>query len=201
MREKLRKAGFSEEQVQVIEGLVPKTDTAKDDALHQELSKLKETVAQRDAQIASLKTFEGDAQKLKEEVETLQKKNAEESDKYRKELLASQKHFAVKQALLSSERKPHDIDMAMSLFDLDRVSIDEKGNVIGIKEQQEKLLESKGFLFTQPEAKTAPVIKGFNVHPQSNNTPPSHGVTQAGGGIGKSVAMRHLQLSGIKPAE
>lgn len=201
MKDKLLQAGLSEEQAGAVMGLFQSDGHGKGDSSGLELSKLKEALAQRDAQIASLKSFEGDAKALKAQVEALQKKNAEDGERFAGELLDAQKRFAVKQALFSGERKPHDIDLAMSQFDFGRISIDDKGHAIGIKEQYEGLLQSKGFLFSDAggEVVSAPIIQGLNVHPKSNELMIKPGTPETGS-IGESIAKRSLLLSGQLPA-
>lgn len=201
MKEQLLKLGLSEEHAKAVLELISKGADPKSDAQALEITKLKEAVSQRDAQIASLKSFEGSANTLKEQVESLQKQNAEDAKRYKAELLEEQKRFAVKQALLSGDRKPHDVDLAMAQFDLTSISIDEKGKAIGIKEQQEQLLAKKAFLFAEAknDASAAPIIQGLNVHPKSNEAAKTGAATQDFSSIGKSVAARSLSLLGVSP--
>ncbi|MGI5829786.1 MAG: phage scaffolding protein [Bradymonadia bacterium] len=200
-KEQLLKLGLSEEHAKAVLQLLSNGADPKNDAQALEITKLKEAVAQRDAQIASLKSFEGDAKTLKEQVENLQKKNAEEAKRYKDELLVEQKRFAVKQALLSGDRKPHDVDLAVAQFDLASISIDENGKAIGVKEQQEQLLAKKAFLFAEAksDASAAPIIQGLNVHPKSNEAVKTGAATQDFSSIGKSVAARSLSLLGVAP--
>lgn len=201
MKEQLLKLGLSEEHAKAVLELISKGADPKRDAQALEITKLKEAVSQRDAQIASLKSFEGSANTLKEQVESLQKQNAEDAKRYKAELLEEQKRFAVKQALLSGDRKPHDVDLAMAQFDLTSISIDEKGKAIGIKEQQEQLLAKKAFLFADAKAKGQedPIIKGLNLHPKSNEAAPKSNEASDFSSIGKSVAARSLSLLGVSP--
>lgn len=186
-KEDLEKLKLSAEQIEQVLGL------SQADGL--ELKQAKDAVAERDSQIGKLKGLEGDATKFKEQVELLQKANKEAADKHKSELSTERKRFAVKQHLLAGKSKPHDVDLALSQFNLEQISLSENGQVLGVKEQADRLVTEKPFLFAaEPKGQT---VVGMRVHPKStdaqdgsSSTEPTHG------SFGASIAAKTLALSG-----
>lgn len=192
-KEDLEKLKLSAEQIEQVLGL------AKADEL--ELKQAKDAVAERDSQIGKLKGLEGDATKFKEQVELLQKANKEAAEKHKTELSTERKRFAVKQHLLAGKSKPHDVDLALSQFNLEQISIADNGQVLGVKEQADKLLTDKPFLFVAEPKGQSQTVVGMRVHPKSvegqdgkTTTEPTHGA------FGASIAAKAMALSG-KPTK
>ena len=72
---------------------------------------------------------------------------------------------AVRLALLSREHRPHDAEIVASLIDLDKIEIDERGNIKrGLDKQLEALEEKRPFLLNQG-AKTPTGAKPFAPNP------------------------------------
>ena len=108
-KDELIKLGLSPEQAASVMQLAkPYMDAqSRLDAANQELTQARATNAERDKQIDGLKTANSDSKALQKQIAELQAANAEAESKYKAELLASRKSYAVKQALLEAEQKPH----------------------------------------------------------------------------------------------
>lgn len=146
---------------------IPKT---RFDEVNKALKQSKSDIADRDTQIASLKTFEGDNESLKAKVSELQAKNEEAAAKYAHEMDTMRKTTAIR-GLLSDAQ---DIDMVIGLLDLNSITVDASGRMIGAKEQIDGLRERKPFLFRGSQSPTigdgakpgeghAPSVKAVNM--------------------------------------
>jgi small-conductance mechanosensitive channel len=189
-KEDLEKLKLTPEQVEQVLGL------SKADEL--ELKQAKDAVAERDSQIGKLKGLEGDATKFKEQVELLQRANKEAAEKHKAELTTERKRFAVKQHLLAGKRKPHDVDLTLSQFDLEQISLADNGHVLGVKEQADKLTADKPFLFADEQQ--GQTVVGMRVHPKSaEGADKGQPNNPQGGSFGASIAAKALALSGHSP--
>lgn len=202
-KDELIKLGLSSEQaVAVLELLKPSLGAmSKLDAVNDELEKARETIAERNNQIDGLKSAQGDANTLRKQIALLQEQNAAAENKYKAELLASRKSYAVRQALLEAEQKPQNVKIVMEQLDLDKVFIDDNGNLTGFQEQQARLVKEAPYLFKSEQAQ--PQVKnGFSVHGASeqqsqtisNENNKKH---VAGAEFGRKLAAVTLQSQGI----
>ena len=124
------------------------------DDVNHELKTTKESLADRDKQIAELKKFEGDAQALQDKIKQLEDDNKKKDTEYQSKMAFESKKNAVRMALLEDENgKPHDTDMVLGLFNLDNIITDATtGKIVsGFKEQNESIRKEKAFLFGQKE--------------------------------------------------
>ena len=163
-KEQLIALGVSDDLAQKVLSAFESSASLKD----KEIESLKKLLQGREEQITSLKSFEGDAKKFKSELETLQKSHEESVAKHQSDLMNYRKQSAVRRALVCAEHKPHNEDVAYERFDLSRVTIDDRDNVIGFKEQYDDIVARFPFLFKKNTTKE-PTIQGFNVHPASND--------------------------------
>jgi hypothetical protein len=205
-KEQLLAAGFTEEQATNILKLHKEAIDGNYVPIHRfnevntELKTARTSLAERDKQIEGLKKFEGTAAELQAKIKELEDANKAADEKYKQELAAERKRNAVKLSLLDdAEGKPHDVEMVMSLFDLDTIEVDESGKIIkGFKEQCEAIRKDKAFLF---ESKTE---SGKPAGWKPAGTPPADG--DKGGqpadpsvSFGKSLAQIKLGMMGIQP--
>lgn len=200
-KEELIKIGLSPEQAAaVIQLAKPLADAqARLDAVNQELVQAKATISERDKQIDGLKTANSDSKALQKQIAELQAANTEAENKYKAELLASRKSYAVKQALLEAEQKPQNVKIVMDQIDMDKVFIDDNGNLTGFQEQQSRLLKDAPYLF-KTESSQPQVKNGFNVHgagaqPQPNTNEQKPGIANAE--FGRKLAAITLQSQGL----
>ena len=205
-KEKLIAAGLNEEQVtsvlklhkEVLDGnYVP---IHRFNEVNSELKTTRISLADRDKQIEDLKKFEGTAAELQDKVKKLEEANKVADEKHKQELAAERKRNAVKLSLLDdAEGKPHDVEMVMSLFDLDAIEVDESGKITkGFKEQHETIRKDKAFLFASKTDSSKPA--GW----KPAGTPPADGdkggqSTDPSVSFGKSLAQIKLGMMGVQP--
>lgn len=198
-KDELIKLGLSAEQAaSVIQLAKPYIEAqSRLDAINQELTQAKNTIAERDKQIDGLKTANSDSKALQKQIAELQAKNVEAEIKYKAELQASRKSYAVKQALLEAEQKPQNVKIVMDQFDMDKVFIDDNGNLTGFQEQQARLLKDAPYLF---KTESAQPKNGFTVHgagalPQSPQNEQKPAIANAD--FGRKLAAITLQSQGL----
>ena len=133
-----------------------------------ELSTLKAQVTEREGQITELKKFKGSQEELQKKIADLESENKTKSVEFEKKLSTERKKNAVRSALLSDPAgKPFDADLVIQMVDLEKVSVDENGKIVGgFKEQVETVRKDKAFLFAKPG-------EAFDPH----GAPPRDGVT------------------------
>lgn len=135
-----------------------------------ELTKLKAQVTERDGQITELKKFKGSQEELQKKIEELENENKVKSAEFEKALLIERKNNAIRSSLISDPLgKPHDVDLVIGMVDIDKVSVDENGKIVGgFKEQLDTIKKEKAFLFQKAE-KFSPSGK-----PPANGGNPNH---------------------------
>ena len=203
-KEKLKALGIDEAHAEQVLKLF-----ADDDAKRQEDAKaaalereqLRESVKNYEAQLASLKQGNGDAEALKVQIAQLEADNKAKAGEYQKSLEAQRVQAAVRLALLSREHRPHDAEIVAGLIDLERIELDERGNIKrGLDKQLEALEEKRPFLFDQG-TKTPTGAKPFVPNPASNPEEKK----QEKKSIGKELAQRavaaKLRAKGITKKE
>lgn len=152
-KEALTAIGLSEEQAdKVVQAhadsingkFIPKS---RFDEVNEQLKDVRGQVTERDAQIASLKKFQGSADELKAKVTELQQANAKATEEYESKLATVQKTYAVRSAIGTDAQDP---DLLLKLIDLDSVSATSDGKVVGVKEQVDALRKDRPYLFKTP---------------------------------------------------
>lgn len=152
-KEKLKELGIDDEKANKVLELY-KADEAKEreaqKAAMLETEHLKESVKNYEEQLNTLKQTSGDSEALKAQIAKLEEENKAKAGEYQKSLDAQRTQTAVRLALLSREHRPHDAEIVASLIDLDKIEIDEKGNIKkGLDKQLEDIEEKRPFLFQQ----------------------------------------------------
>ena len=200
-KDELIKLGLSPEQAaSVLQIAKPYLDAqSRLDAVSQELAQARTTIAERDKQIDSLKSIDGESRSLKKQIEQLQAQNIEAENKYKAELLASRKSYAVKQALMEAEQKPQNMKIVMDQIDMDKVFIDDNGNLTGFQEQQSRLLKDAPYLFkteiAQPQVKNGFTVHGAGAQLQSIQNEQKPAIANAD--FGRRLAAITLQSQGL----
>lgn len=204
-KEQLLEAGLTEAQAnevlklhkQSIDGqFVPKH---RFDEVNNELKTTREQLADRDKQIDGLKKFQGDSEQLAERIKELEKANADKDSQHKEVLLAERKRNAVKLELMGDDSgKPHDVDMVMGLFDLDKVVFDEATGKItdGYTDQLAAIRQDKAFLFSSKPAGTPQGWKPKGSKPQDGDGVPPVETSEL---YGSSLAQTKLAMMGITP--
>lgn len=205
-KDELTAIGLTDEQVTAVLNLYkPAADAvSKLDAANEELKRAQATIVERNQQLDGLKTANAESKTLKQQIEQLQAQNKDAEDRYKAELLASKKSFAVRQALLEAEQKPQNVKIVMDQLDLDKVSLDEAGNLTGLYEQQARLLKEAPYLFkteqSQPKAQNGFAVHGAGAQPEQPAQPNAKpGVATAE--FGRKLAAVTLQSQGLKLQE
>lgn len=161
-KEELVKLGLTEEDAEKVakaseeelKGYIPKT---RFDEVNEAKKHAEESVKERDKQIEGLKASAGDADKLKQQIEDLQKANKEKDSVHATEIKKLKLDNAVDSALNAAKAK--NLKAVRALLDLDKAELAEDGTVKGLAEQIEKLskADDSKFLF---ESSTKPKMKG-----------------------------------------
>lgn len=204
-KEQLLAAGFSEAQVTSILDMYKKSldgqfvPKHRFDEINSELKDVKQQLTDRDGQIQGLKKFEGDSQALKDKIKELETANKQKDEEYKATLALEKKKNALRLALLEDGNgKPHDADMVMGLFDLNKIVFDESTGKItdGYTNQSELIRKEKGFLF---EVKQEPGKNGWKpkgTEPKDGDNNSNTGTLEA---YGRSLAAVKLGMMGINP--
>ena len=204
-KEKLKALGLDDGKADEVLKLFG-ADEAKrqeaDKAAALEREQLKESVKNYEAQLATLKTNSGDAEALRAQIAQLEADNKAKAGEYQKSLEAQRVQAAVRLALLSREHRPHDAEIVAGLIDLDKIEIDERGNIKrGLDKQLEALEEKRPFLFDQG-TKTPTGAKPFAPNPAGK---PEEKKQEEKKSIGKELARRavaaKLRAKGIAKKE
>lgn len=119
---------------------------------------LKQTVSDRDKQLETLKKSSGDSEELKKQIEDLQQQNETNKAAYEKEMAKLRLDNAVEAALAAAGAK--NVKAVRSLFDAEKLKLDDDGKVDGLEEQISAVKKSDPYMFAEKEA-PAPVLRGF----------------------------------------
>lgn len=123
---------------------------------------LEEDIKTRDKQLKELKDNAKDSEELKTKITELQEANNVAKTEYEKKITKQQKDFAVSEALRAVGAKNN--KAVMGLLDLDVIKLDGK-DLLGLKEQLDKLKESDSYLFGEDGSG----VGGREAHPPSKN--------------------------------
>lgn len=145
--ENLTKLGLNDEQIKTIF-----VERGKEMAKYNDYEEIKQKYKEQGEQLNELQKMEPD--KLKEQVEVLTKNHKEQL----KEIESKHKENIKKMAIKMNLNDVYDPDITMGLLDLNKIDIDENGNVkIGLNEQLENIRKEKSFLFKNDNTK----VKGI----------------------------------------
>lgn len=142
---------------------------------------LKDQLSQRDNQLKDLKKNAGDNEELKSQLEKALADNKEQAKNFNAQLAGVKKNNAISNALRDSGAK--NAKAVAALMDLDKVSLDDNGNLIGLSDQLKSIKKSDGYLFQQEEPKPKPAP---HIVPSGN---PSGG-NSANGSLVEKIAQR-----------
>lgn len=185
-REELKELGLTDEQVEgvmvshgkTVQSLNTQLATTKSD-----VDKLQEQLNERDADIQELSKQTGNQAELQEQISTLQAKYEEAQTENQKSKLV----HAIDLALVN---EVHDADIVRGQLNMESLSIDEKGNIVGLDEQVKGLKDSKAFLFKNVEPAGDNKKGNFFGSPPATNNSTSPKNVSLGTMIGKKVASK-----------
>lgn len=144
-------------------------EAAKSDyeTLKQQLEAQAAQMAERDAQLETLKKSVGDNEALTKQIADLQAENTAAKEKYESDMKELKIITAIKLAVGESAQ---DADLVAGLFDKSKLILSEDGKVTGLEEQLKSLKKEKAFLFKeekpqQPQLKGGKPVEGSGVPP------------------------------------
>ena len=160
-RDFLEKQGLNAEQVKAVMAQAGKeTNALRDDydrklaSLNDQVDGYKSQISDRDKQIKTLGSQAKDNEELKAKVAEFEKANKEKDKEWSSKLASQKKEFAISTAL--SKAGALENKAVLPFIDTDKVSLDEKGNLIGFQEQVDAAKQDYGFLFKQDKPKEEP---------------------------------------------
>lgn len=190
-KEKLKEIGIDDDKIDKVMELLS-ADSAKGlealKAAQLESEQLRESVKSYETQLQTLKKTSGDSEALKTQIAKLEEENRARAGEYQKSLQAQRTQAAVRLALMSRDHRPHDAEIVAGLLDLDKIEIDENGNICrGLDRQLEALEEKRPFLFDT--GKKAPIgAKPYAPNPAQKS--PENGKAESKKSIGQELARR-----------
>lgn len=170
-REFLVKQGLNDDQVKAVMSQYGKDVTelkaqaTKVDTYQSQVNDLKSQISDRDKQLKDLNKQAGDNDALKSKIAELEDNNKQATKDYEAKLAKQNKNFTISRAL--SKAGAIENKAVLPYIDLDKVSVDKNGNVLGFDDQLEAVKKNQSFLFKQEklaEPKPAPrfVASGNN---------------------------------------
>lgn len=137
-----------------------------------EKEKLESDIAERNAQLETLKESAGSVDDLKAQIAKLQSDNAAKDKAHKAEMDAFKIDTAVDKAIAGAKGK--NIKAIKALLNMAEIKLDKDGNVVGFSEQLENLMKADDskFLFDTPQD---PSLQGFNPAASGNNPGGSSG--------------------------
>lgn len=157
-KEELIAMGLTEEQAKKVMASLDGNfvTKARFNEVNEENKTLKQSVADRDKQLETLKKSSGDNEELKKQIETLQQQNADQKKAHDAEMAQLRLDNAVEAALTAAGAKnPKAVKACM---DMTKVKLGEDGKLTGWDEQLSAVQKSDGYLF---EGKQQQKFKGF----------------------------------------
>lgn len=145
-------------------------EAAKSDyeTLKQQLEAQTAQMAERDAQLETLKKSAGDNEALTKQIADLQAENTAAKEKYESDMKELKIVTAIKLVVGESAQ---DADLVAGLFDKSKLILSEDGKVTGLEEQLKSLKKEKAFLFKE-EKPQQPQLKGGKPV-EGNGAPPA----------------------------
>ncbi len=136
-----------------LEGYVPKDQL---DTASSENKALKQSIADRDKQLETLKASAGDNEELKKQIETMKQQNADREKAHQAELAQLKLDHAIDAALAAAGAK--NAKAVKALLDVSKVKLGEDGKLTGWEEQIKAVQKSDSYLFA---AKQQNHFRGF----------------------------------------
>lgn len=152
-REFLVKQGLKDDQVKAVMSQYGKDVTdlkakaAKADTYGGQVDDLKSQISDRDKQLKDLNKQAGDDDALKSKIAELEDNNKQAAKDYEAKLAKQNKDFTISKAL--SKAGALENKAVIPFIDMDKVSVDKNGNLLGFDDQLEAAKKEHGFLFKQ----------------------------------------------------
>lgn len=146
-KEELIALGLSEEQAKTVmaeHGRTVTTLNAQISTLQASEKELQSQAAKHAEDLKVLQKNAGTSEELKQQIKQLQKENSDKEQQYQQELIDIQRNSALNQVL--TESKVKNVKAVAALLDNDAITFKD-GQLIGAKEQLEKLMKTDTYLF------------------------------------------------------
>lgn len=146
-KEELIELGLSEEQAKTVmaeHGRTVTTLNAQISTLQASEKELQSQAAKHAEDLKVLQKNAGTSEELKQQIKQLQKENSDKEQQYQQELIDIQRNSALNQVL--TESKVKNVKAVAALLDNDAITFKD-GQLIGAKEQLEKLMKTDTYLF------------------------------------------------------
>ena len=157
-REFLEKQGLNADQVKAVMAQYGKdvselkSKASKADNFETQIGDLKDQLKDRDKQLTDLGKQAGDNDALKAQIAELKDANKQTQKDYEAKLAKQNRDFAVSTAL--GKAGAIENKAVLPFIDMDKVSVDNNGNLLGFEDQLEAAKKDHSFLFKQEEKKT-----------------------------------------------
>lgn len=148
----LAQLGLNEEQAQAVLVQYDKDVTsikASNEQLQAQVDELQTQVGDRDKQLKKLEKAAGDNVELQKEIADLREKNEKQANEWQTKISEQSKNFSISNALRDAGAK--NVKAVTALLDMDKVSVDDNGNLIGLSDQVKALQETDAYLFAQKQ--------------------------------------------------
>lgn len=148
----LAQLGLNEEQAQAVLVQYGKDVTsikASNEQLQTQVDELTTQVGDRDKQLKKLEKAAGDNAELQKEIADLREKNEKQANEWQTKISEQSKNFSISNALRDAGAK--NVKAVTALLDMDKVSVDDNGNLIGLSDQVKALQETDAYLFAQKQ--------------------------------------------------
>lgn len=148
----LAQLGLTEEQAQAVLVQYAKDVTsikASNEQLQTQVDELTTQVGDRDKQLKKLEKAAGDNVELQKEIADLREKNEKQANEWQTKISEQSKNFSISNALRDAGAK--NVKAVTALLDMDKVSVDDNGNLIGLSDQVKSLQETDAYLFAQKQ--------------------------------------------------
>lgn len=149
-KEFLAQLGLNEEQAQAVLVQYGKDVTsikASNEQLQTQVDELQTQVGDRDKQLKKLEKAAGDNAELQKEIADLREKNEKQANEWQNKISEQSKNFSISNALRDAGAK--NVKAVTALLDMDKVSVDDNGNLLGLSDQVKSLQETDAYLFAQ----------------------------------------------------
>lgn len=148
----LAQLGLNEEQAQAVLVQYGKDVTsikASNEQLQTQVGELATQVGDRDKQLKKLEKAAGDNAELQKEIADLREKNEKQANEWQTKISEQSKNFSISNALRDAGAK--NVKAVTALLDMEKVSVDDNGNLIGLSDQVKALQETDAYLFAQKQ--------------------------------------------------
>lgn len=150
--EELRALGLTDEQIKKVMAShgqsinAEKAKTKADlDAKIAEVDSLNKQLKERDKDIKDLKKSSGDNEDLSKQLSDLQEKYKTDTANLNAQLSETKLNSAISEAM--SGTKARNADVVKKMLNMDEISINSEGQLVGLDEQISRLQETEAYLF------------------------------------------------------